>query len=135
MGGSSPPMVRYIWAKPDGGRSALRTAWPSRGGGMSQPLHRRHGLAGVENVLGIEGVFEQAHGVQLLMRFVARQQIALHGADAVLGADRAGKFLDDVMHSELDLVPLRQKGRVAPGRVVKIEMQIAVAGMAEAARP
>jgi hypothetical protein len=39
----------------------------------------------------------------------SKAQVALHRADAMLGADRAGKFLDDIVHRQLHLIPLRQE--------------------------
>ena len=54
----------------------------------------------------------------------------------MLGADRSAELLHHVMHHLLDLVPQSEKGRIAAGLWrIEIEMQVAVAQMAEADRP
>ena len=85
---------------------------------------------------GSKRALQRAHQRPSRWRFVARQLVALHHADAMLGADRAAEFVHDVMHDELHFVPAREECCIVAALWrAEIEMEIAVAEMAEADGP
>src|SRR4051812_2863673 len=102
---------------------------------------RRHDLAGIHDVLRIERALEQPHHVDLDRRFVVHELADFAPADAVLGRDAAVHPRDDVVHDAVDLFPAGEEGlalgpllRLARG-LAHVEMDIAVADMAESDRP
>src|SRR6201999_1881383 len=93
-------------------------------------------LARVQDVLRVERALERAHHLELRRALVARQLVAFLHADAVLGADRAAEAVHDVVHDALDVLPAGEEGGgVAVPGGAEVEMDIAVADMAEADRP
>jgi hypothetical protein len=61
--------------------------------------------------------------------------VALHAADAVLGADRAVQLAEDAADDIIELLPARQIGfGVGAVRLGQVEVDIAVADRAEGDR-
>src|SRR5689334_2614047 len=75
-------------------------------------LFGRKDLAGIHDVAWVEGPFERAHGVEFQRRLVVGELLALGLADAMLGAEAAGKGADDVQHDLVDVVGVARCGVV-----------------------
>src|SRR5690348_2094446 len=80
----------------------------------------------IEDAMRIQRALERAHGLDLRLGAAEPQVGALEQADAVLGRDRAGEIAGDAVDEFGDLL-----GAVLRRRVSGIDVQIAVAGMAE----
>ena len=84
----------------------------------------------------IEGALDGAHQLDLDRRFVVGDLVALQAADAVLGADRPMKLTHDIVDDVVELLPPREIGRgVGAFRLGQVEVDVAVADMAEGHRP
>src|SRR5262249_48085639 len=85
-------------------RLKLRLFWErllyNTGARLVQP--RLENLAGIHDAVGIDGVLDFFHEVQLERRLVPAYFVALGLAQAVLGADRAAKSRDAVVHDQVD---------------------------------
>jgi hypothetical protein len=66
-------------------------------------------LSRIEDVLRIERALERAHEVHLRGALVAQNLVALHHADAVLGADRAAEIVDQIVDGARDLASQRAR--------------------------
>src|ERR1700687_3833892 len=103
-------------------RVPARSAWPALCAIRSKQLARVHDAVRIERLL------DRAHRAKRHRRGIAPQLLALEAADAVLGADAAGKLRHQIVYCAAYLRLLRQKG-LRSGAVdpANIEMQIAIA--------
>src|ERR1700728_4409859 len=99
-----------------------RSGWPVSCASRSKQLARVHDAVRIERLL------DRPHCTQRHRRGIALQFLALEAADAVLGADAAGKLRRQVVYGAPDARFLRQKRfRLVALNAADIEMQIAVA--------
>src|SRR6185312_16240032 len=99
-------------------------------------LKTSQNLAWVENALGVKGRLDPPHQGDLDRAANQRQEIALQLADAVFGRDGPAELGDNAVHHSIDLAPaLEERVAVHPWRLAHIEVDIAVAEMAEGKGP
>src|SRR5215467_2183479 len=93
-------------------------------------------LAWIQYSLRVEQALEALHQIERHRILHARQQIALHHADAVLGRNRAAVFLHHREDQCIHFVPaLEECILVGADRLIDVVMDIAVAEMTEWQRP
>src|SRR5688500_14774172 len=85
----------------------------------------------VQDAVRVERGLEAAHQLNLQRILAGMQLRTLGPADPVLGTDRAAKLLDQVEDPTLKLLLTRARKIDRVGRQHDIEVQIAVADMAE----
>src|SRR5262249_32949547 len=93
-------------------------------------------LTRVHDVVRVESAFDPAHQLDLDRRLVMSDLVALEAANTVLGADRARELAHDTVDEVVEFLPTRQIGMpVGTFRLGQVEVDVAVADMAEGHRP